>query len=132
MMQQTHIRYSEAFKLQVVEDLESGKYASMWEAAQRNGIKGRATISGWLKKYKKDYLMARRVVVQKPNELTEVQQLKAEIDKLKNTVCHLSNKNVMLESTFETVCEMYSLGPKEEVTKKLESQAFDQQSKKKK
>lgn len=132
MRKRTHLRYSEAFKLQVVSDYEAGKYSSISEASKCNGIKGCGTIANWLIQYKKDHLMPRKVLVQKPEELTEVQRLKAEVDQLKNTVCHLSNKNVMLESTFETVCEMYSLGAKEEVAKKLESQVFDQQSKKKK
>jgi transposase-like protein len=33
------IRYSEAFKLRVVEDVVGGKYASFNEALRRNGIR---------------------------------------------------------------------------------------------
>ena len=76
--------------------------------------------------------MPRKVTVQKPDELTEVQRLKKEILELKNTVCHLSNKNVMLESTFETVCDLYDLGKAEAIAKKFESQAFVELPKKKK
>lgn len=131
MSDQIYTRYSEAFKLQVVNDIEAGKYGSLWEASQRNGITGSCTIRQWLKKYKKDYLMARKVIVQKPEESSEIQRLKAELSSLRDTVCHLSHKNVMLESTFETVCEMYDLGEAEAVAKKLKSQAFEKPSKKK-
>ena len=132
MTKKTYLRYSEAFKLQVVNDNEAGRYSSVAEAAKANGITGGQTIPRWLKKYKKDHLMPRKVTVQKPEELTERQRLKKEIAELKNTVCHLSNKNVMLESTFQTVCEMYDLGKAGDVAKKLGSQAFAEQPKKKK
>jgi transposase-like protein len=36
------IRYSEAFKLRLVEDVASGKYRSLDEAGRRNGIRGYA------------------------------------------------------------------------------------------
>jgi hypothetical protein len=34
------IRYSEAFKLRLADDIGSGKYKSLGEARRRNGIRG--------------------------------------------------------------------------------------------
>jgi transposase-like protein len=34
------IRYSEAFKVRLVEDMAAGKYRSLNEASRRNGIRG--------------------------------------------------------------------------------------------
>jgi transposase-like protein len=45
------IRYSEAFKLRVVEDIACGKYKSLEEARRRNGIRGSVTLTKWLKQY---------------------------------------------------------------------------------
>ena len=45
------IRYSEAFKLRVVEDVARGKYKSLNEALRRNGIRGAATLAKWMKEY---------------------------------------------------------------------------------
>ena len=41
-------RYSEAFKLQVVNDLESGKLGSITEASRHYGITGSTTVNTWL------------------------------------------------------------------------------------
>jgi transposase-like protein len=38
------VRYSEAFKLRLVEDVADGKYQSLDEARRRNGIRGGKTI----------------------------------------------------------------------------------------
>jgi transposase-like protein len=38
------VRYSEAFKLRLVEDVVSGKYQSLEEARRRNGIRGGSTL----------------------------------------------------------------------------------------
>jgi hypothetical protein len=39
------VRYSEAFKLRLVEDMANGKYQSLDEAWWRNGIRGATTVS---------------------------------------------------------------------------------------
>jgi transposase-like protein len=43
------IRYSEAFKLRLVEDVAGGEYSSLAEASQRNGVRGSSTLSKWTK-----------------------------------------------------------------------------------
>ncbi|MDR0399740.1 MAG: transposase [Treponema sp.] len=44
------VRYSEAFKLRLVEDAAGGKYTSIEEAGRRNGIRGFSTVSKWIKR----------------------------------------------------------------------------------
>ena len=44
------VRYSETFKLQVVSELESGKFKCISEARKRYGIRGCGTIEHWIKK----------------------------------------------------------------------------------
>ena len=46
---QTNNRYSEAFKMQVISDLESGKFGSVTEARRHYGIAGTTTVNGWLR-----------------------------------------------------------------------------------
>ncbi|MDR3356697.1 MAG: hypothetical protein LBO04_05850 [Spirochaetaceae bacterium] len=41
------LRYSEAFKLRLVEDVASGKYTGLDEARRRNEICGGSTVSKW-------------------------------------------------------------------------------------
>ena len=54
-------RYSEAFKRQVVEELEKGKFGSAFEAQQSYGILGDRTVPRWMKKYGRDNLFPKLV-----------------------------------------------------------------------
>jgi hypothetical protein len=49
-MQKT-VRYSEAFKLQVLRELETGRWESREAAARAYGLSGHATITYWARKY---------------------------------------------------------------------------------
>lgn len=55
-MKQTVIRYSEAFKRQVVEELEGGRYRSVEEVRKKYGIGGGDTVQKWVKKYGREHL----------------------------------------------------------------------------
>ncbi len=50
-MRRSYVRYSEAFKRQVVAELEDGKYSSIGEANRVYGIRGAATVPQWIRKY---------------------------------------------------------------------------------
>ncbi|EQA64507.1 DNA-binding helix-turn-helix protein [Leptospira alexanderi serovar Manhao 3 str. L 60] len=64
-------RYSEAFKMKVIEEIESGKY-NQNQAMKYYGIPGSVTIRGWIKKYDKNHLMSKIVRVETENELNPV------------------------------------------------------------
>jgi transposase len=51
MKTKQNIRYSEAFKHQVVEQIESGKFRNIAEANRAYGIKGAITVRRWLEAY---------------------------------------------------------------------------------
>jgi transposase-like protein len=57
------IRYSEGFRLQVIGELESGKLKSVESARRRYDIKGSSTIQKWLKKYGKNHLINKVIIV---------------------------------------------------------------------
>ena len=76
------IRYSEAFKLQVISELESGKLSSIFEAQRRYGIRGGQTVQNWLKKYGRNHLMNKIIKVQTPKDRDEVKELKKRIREL--------------------------------------------------
>ena len=62
------VRYSEAFKMQLIQELESGKLDSIEHARRSYGITGTTTIQKWLKKYGRNDLRAKVVRVEKPDE----------------------------------------------------------------
>jgi transposase-like protein len=75
--------YSEAFKLQVVHELESGKFGSCFEASSTYGIKGASTVYNWVRKYGKNHLIGKVVRVETLNERQEIKRLKEEVRELK-------------------------------------------------
>jgi len=80
------MRYSESFKLQVVRDIDSGKYESCFQAMQAYGIGGCDTVQRWVLKYGKNHLLNKVVKVEKPNEKKEIKKLKDKIRKLESAL----------------------------------------------
>ena len=122
-MSRTVIRYSEAFKLQVVNELESGKFRTHQEARQTYGIRGCSTIPYWLKKYGRDHLLHRILRVETLTEKDQIKALKKEVKQLKEAVSDSRIEELIHKASFEVVCEEYGLGSPEEVKKKLDVQS---------
>jgi len=82
----TVVRYSEAFKRQVVSALESGRFRSPFEAATVYGIGGQETVSRWLKQYGRGRLLKKVVRVQSTDEVDQVRRLRREVRELKEAL----------------------------------------------
>jgi transposase-like protein len=74
-MQKT-VRYSEAFKLQVLRELETGRWESREAAARAYGLSGHATITYWARKYGKGHLLGKVIRVETAKEINEVKELR--------------------------------------------------------
>jgi transposase-like protein len=73
------VRYSEAFKQRLVEDVAGGKYKSLNEASRRNGIRGCATVSKWIKQYGWEDILPKRIKVETMQERDEWQEVRNRI-----------------------------------------------------
>jgi len=80
------IRYSEAFKLQVVREIEEKKHPSCCAAAEAYGIGGSMTVSRWVREYGKSHLLGRVVHVQSPGERSELRKAKDRIAELEKAL----------------------------------------------
>jgi hypothetical protein len=80
------IRYSEAFKLQVVREFESGAYVSEAEAQRKYGITGTRTVRNWLVRHGKGHLMKKVVRVEVPEEGNRLRELEREVKRLKQAL----------------------------------------------
>ena len=60
-MSRTTVRYSEAFKLNVVEELRRGRFGSPYEVVLAYGIGWRSTVPRWLRQYGSEELLAKVV-----------------------------------------------------------------------
>jgi transposase len=88
------VRYSEAFKLQVVRQLEQGHFDSPWAAGQACGVKGAGTVARWVRQFGKDHLLGKMVRVMKADEQSEVKALRKQVRELKTALAdaHLDLK----------------------------------------
>jgi transposase len=101
----TAIRYSEAFKLQVVRELEKGRFESATAASQAYGIVGHGTVVRWIRQFGKDHLLGKLVRVMKADEETEVKALRKRVRELERALAD-AHIDLKLESAYlELACE---------------------------
>jgi transposase len=103
------IRYSEAFKLQVVGELESGKLLSQGEAKERYGIGGAATISRWCKRYGKNELLGKVVRVERVEERDQVREYQDKIRQLEGALADAKIHELLYRGYFEALCREQGL-----------------------
>lgn len=109
----TNYRYSEAFKQQVIMEIESGRFASANEASQAYGIKGHTTVSNWLRQTGRGELVRKVVRVEKPGEPGEIRRLKERVRKLETALANAHMDGALTESFFEILCEQSGIDPAE-------------------
>jgi transposase-like protein len=53
------MRYSEAFKLPVVRELEQGRFRTATEAGRAYGVKWPYTVASWVQQFDKNHLLGK-------------------------------------------------------------------------
>ncbi len=117
-MGKTVIRYSEAFKLKVVNELESGKLSCVYEARIRYGIRGCGTIECWLRKYGKNHLLCKVVKVKTVDEKDELKKQKARIKQLEKALADAHLDLIIEKEYFKMACEAGNISDPDEFKKK--------------
>lgn len=87
-------QYSEAFKLQVLRELEEGKFSSARAAARAYDIRGGWTIHQWIRGYGKTHLLNKVVRVETPKEVDEMKEMRKRVRALEEALsdAHLELK----------------------------------------
>ncbi len=86
MVRKDVLKYSEAFKAQVVREIETGKLANCHAASERYGIRGQTTVSGWVRKYGRNHLIGKVVRVETADERDELKRLQQRVRDLEKVV----------------------------------------------
>lgn len=105
------IRYSEAFKQQVVEEVEGGRFGSAYEAARAYGITGNGTVERWLRDAGRERHLKKVVRVEKPGEPGEIRRLKDRVRKLEEALADAHIDSALDQSYFEILCEQTGIDP---------------------
>jgi transposase len=82
----TVVRYSQAFKQQVVLELEQGQHASIGSASRKYGIGGSTTVLCWVRKYGREDLLPKRVRIETLKERDELTEARKRIRNLEAAV----------------------------------------------
>ena len=118
-MSKTIMRYSEAFKLKIVNELETGKLSCINEARKRYGIIGCGTIQYWLQQYGKNHLLNKVVKVQTLDERDEQKRQKTRIRQLEKALADAHLDLVIEREYFKMACEVGDIDDPEKFKKKL-------------
>ena len=104
-------RYSEAFKLQVIEHIEKGNYSQI-QAARVFGC-STASIHKWLKQYGKNHLLNKIVRVETMNEPDRIKQLEQQVKELKSHLADAYMDQKISHSYLEVACQELGIDPEE-------------------
>jgi transposase-like protein len=97
LVNRTFKRYSEAFKQQVVTEIESGAL-TITQAQPLYRIGSNSTIRNWIKQLGKNHLIAQRVRVETTEEVNQLKQLSSDKQQLESALAHAHLKIATLES----------------------------------
>jgi len=86
MERKTYTRYSEAFKIQIIRELEDGEHASCHAAERAYGMRSRGMVSRWAKQYGREHLTRRFIRVETKQKSDEMKKLKMRIRELESVL----------------------------------------------
>lgn len=94
------IRYSEAFKMEIVRELEASD-APFRHVQRKYGIKGDGTVQRWVAKYGSG-IRGKVIRVQKPEEIDELKRLKERVRRLETALAD-ANVELVLERAYTRI-----------------------------
>lgn len=110
-MERTSIRYSEAFKRQVVGELERGKHPSIERARRVYGIQGSLTVGKWVRKYGSEELLPKRVRIETLKEQDELKMARKRIRELEAAVADAHIDHCLEKAYFHVACDRMGVDP---------------------
>jgi transposase-like protein len=99
------VRYSEAFKLQVLRELSEGKFPSIQAAARTYGIRGNSTIQKWMQRYDRTDLLRKVVRVETPKEVSEAKQLRQRVRELEKALADAHLDMRLADAYLQIACQ---------------------------
>jgi len=101
----TAIRYSEAFKQQVVDEIARGKFSSAYRARDAYGIKGRETVTKWIRKYGRDDLLPKCIRIETMEEKDQLKEARKRIKDLEAALADAHIDQCLEHAFLEIACE---------------------------
>lgn len=99
------IRYSEAFKKQVVDEIARGKFASVEAANRAYGIRGAETVAKWVRKYGREDLLPKRIRIETMEEADQLKEARKRIKELEAALADAHIDHCLEHAFLEIACE---------------------------
>lgn len=112
------VRYSEAFKLQVLREIEEGRFSSRFAAARTYGISGNGTIEYWARKYGKAHILGKVIRVETPEEIDETRELRKRVRDLEKALSNAHLKGMFDDAYLQIACRAAGIKDVDEFKKK--------------
>jgi transposase len=97
------IRYSEAFKMEVVREVES-KDLPFMQVQRKYGIAGTGTVGAWVRKYGNGS-RGKVVRVERPEEINELKRLKARVRLLESALADANIDSALERAYTRLACK---------------------------
>jgi transposase-like protein len=110
-------RYSEGFKLKILDELSTGKYSKR-QLSNIYGLRS-STINEWIKKYDRKDLMNTRIMVENQDEISRIKSLQKEIEQLKKLLLKKDMELLVNDSYLEVIAEKHGYKNVAELKKNL-------------
>ena len=110
-------RYSEPFKLKILDELSTGKYTKS-QLGKLYGINP-TTINEWIRKYERKDLINTRVMVETKDEITRIKALQKEIEQLKKLLLKKDLDQMVDDAYLEVAAQKLGYKNVLELKKKL-------------
>ncbi len=106
------IRYSEAFKLKVMEELRDAKWKSVQEAAKAYGI-AEMSVYNWMRKLGFEHLKGWLIYVKTRTETDRIKELEAEVKRLRLALADEVLDRKIDEAALRIMCRRAGTTPEE-------------------
>jgi len=104
-MSVTRVRYSEAFKRQVVGGLEQGRWGSLNAVCRVYGIGGTATIAKWVRRYGREDVLPKNVRIETLKERDELAEARKRIRELEAAVADVHIDYCLEKGFLQVACD---------------------------
>jgi transposase-like protein len=114
------VRYSEAFKLAIVRELEAGEIG-LNRVRQKYGIRGATTVQKWLVRYGNGRVKGKVIRVERPEERDERVALKARLRALEQALADATVDLAIEREYVKMACKRAGITDVEEFKKKVDA-----------
>ena len=105
------VRYGEAFKRQVVEEIGNGRHLSPQKARKAYGIGGADTVEKWVRRYGREDLLPKRIRVETMKERDELKEARKRIRELEAAVADAHIDYCLEKAYLRVACDRLGEDP---------------------